>query len=215
MPMGGAHGECHGARPQFDDPRLLTEKNKREMEMNDTAQIEDVVKEAPVPTPSPRQPRTRAGGVAVRLARDEADIAAMISLGRLLHAESSFRKHPFDAARLLKFGRMALANGNPGLIAAERAGHMVGMAIVMMGEHYFSADKTATVQLLYVVPQARGGMAAVKLLRAIRSWAAGAGAGDLHVNVTTAIAPDKTDRFLRRMGFQQTGGNYVLEGVDK
>jgi hypothetical protein len=57
----------------------------------------------------------------------------------------------------------------------------------------------------------RGGTAAVKLLRALRRWAAQAGADDLHLNVTTAIELVKTDRFLRKMGFRQTGGNYVLE----
>ena len=57
------------------------------------------------------------------------------------------------------------------------------------------------------------GMAAVKLLRAVRQWSQQAGAADLHLNVTTAIAPARTDKVLRRMGFRQTGGNYVLEGV--
>jgi hypothetical protein len=58
-----------------------------------------------------------------------------------------------------------------------------------------------------------GWVPAVKLLRAVRRWSAEAGANDIHLNVTTAIAPAKTDRFLRRMGFRQTGGNYVLEGI--
>jgi hypothetical protein len=55
----------------------------------------------------------------------------------------------------------------------------------------------------------RGGTAAVKLLLALNRWA---GADDLHLNVTTAIELVKTDRFPRKMGFRQTGGNYVLEG---
>ena len=71
----------------------------------------------------------------------------------------------------------------------------------------------ATVQLIYVIPEARGGASAVKLLRAIRQFSAAAGAVDLHVNVTTAIGMTKTDRFLRRMGFKQTSGNYVLERI--
>jgi hypothetical protein len=43
--------------------------------------------------------------------------------------------------------------------------------------------------------------------------AARAGAADLHVNNTTAIHAERTDRFLRQMGFRQTGGNDVLEGL--
>lgn len=37
--------------------------------------------------------------------------------------------------------------------------------------------------------------------------------GRYGLNVTTGIELVKTDRFLRKMGFRQTGGNYVLEGV--
>ena len=112
-----------------------------------------------------------------------------------------------------EIGRRGVANGNPGLIVAERDGELVGMAIVVLGEHFFSPALAATVQLLYVHPKARGGAAAVKLLRGLRRWAVQHKARDLHVNVTTAIRADRTDRFLRRMGFRQTGGNYVLEGI--
>lgn len=162
---------------------------------------------------SARIPLSRtAGTVTVRLAHDAADVAAMIALGRLLHAESRYRTLPLDDSRMQEIGRRGLANGNPGLLMAERNGEVVGMAIVMLGEHFFSPALAATVQLLYVHPKARGGAAAVKLLRALRQWAAKNGAHDLHVNVTTAIHADRTDHFLRRMGFRQTGGNYVLEG---
>ncbi len=159
------------------------------------------------------QERPKAAGVTVRLARDDADVAAMIALGRSLHTESRFRSLPLDDARMREIGRRGLAQGNPGLILAERDGQAVGMAIVVAGEHFFSPAVTATVQLIYVLPEARGGAAAVKLLRALRRWAVQAGATDLHVNVTTGIKADRTDRFLRRMGFRQTGGNYVLEGI--
>jgi Sortase and related acyltransferases len=157
--------------------------------------------------------RPSPGRVAVRLARTEADIAAMIALGRELHVESRFRTLALDEDRMLAIGRRGLENGNPALMVAERNGEIVGMATVILGDYFFSPVRTATVQLLYVLPKARGGLAAVKLLRAIRRWAEQNGARDIHVNVTTGIDAARTDRFLRKMGFRQTGGNYVLEGV--
>lgn len=162
---------------------------------------------------SAKPARLHLGGVKIRLARDEADTEAMIALGRLLHAESRFRHLPYDEARLREIGKMGLAKGNPGLLIAERGNKIVGMAVVMLGEHYFSQALAVTVQLIYVTPEARGGAAAVNLLRAIRRWSAQNKAIDLHINVTTGIATARTDRFLRHMGFKQTGGNYVLEGV--
>lgn len=161
------------------------------------------------PEAAPAKP----GRVNVRLARDQADITAMIALGHLLHGESLYRTLPLDDARMAEIGRRGLESGNPGLLIAEHDGIAVGMAIVVLGEYYFSPARTATVQLLYVHPKARGGSAAVKLLRALRAWARQNQAHDLHVNVTTGIDAARTDRFLRHMGFRQTGGNYVLEGV--
>lgn len=158
-------------------------------------------------------PAALTAGVRVRLAQSDTDVAAMVGLGRLLHSESRFRSLPLDDTRMQEIGRRGLTTGNPGLLMAERDGELVGMAIVMLGEYFFSPTRTATVQLLYVAPKARGGSAAVKLLRALRRWAATNGAHDLHVNVTTGIEAARTDRFLRHMGFRQTGGNYVLEGV--
>jgi len=38
-------------------------------------------------------------------------------------------------------------------------------------------------------------------------------ADDLHITSPRCINAARTDRFLRRMGFRQTGENYVLEGV--
>lgn len=154
------------------------------------------------------------GRVTIRLANSAADVEAMIEMGQRLHAESRFSNLTYDQERLRKSGEFGLAHNNPGLLMAERSGVLVGMAVVMVGEYFFASAKTATIQLLYVTPEARGGMAAVRLLKAIRQIAANSGAHDLHLNVTTGISPAKTDRFLRRMGFLQTGGNYVLEGID-
>jgi len=50
-------------------------------------------------------------------------------------------------------------------------------------------------------------------LRAVQRWSVQNGAKDLHVNVTTGIDAARTDQFLRRIGFRQTGGNYVKEGL--
>jgi hypothetical protein len=49
----------------------------------------------------PPAPVVLPGGVHVRLARDEADLRAMVELGRVLHAESRYRDLPVDEARML------------------------------------------------------------------------------------------------------------------
>lgn len=153
------------------------------------------------------------GRVHVRLARDLNDVDTMITIGRRLLTESRFRDLPYDEVRLRQSLEHGLHHGSPALFIAERNNQIIGMAIVVVSEYFFSSVKAATIQLIYVVPEARGSMAAIRLLKAIRRIAADAGAHDMHLNVITAITPAKTDRFLRKMGFKQTGGNYILENI--
>lgn len=161
--------------------------------------------------PAPAEPRS--GRVSIRLAANEADILAMIALGRQMHAEGRFRKFPYDEARLLAAGRAGLGKGNPGLLIAERNGQVIGMIVAFAGEQFFSPVKVATSQLFYVAKEARKGRAAVLLLRGLRAWAKAAGAAEVNLNTTIGLDLARTDRFLRKLGFRQTGGNYVLEGL--
>jgi GNAT superfamily N-acetyltransferase len=114
---------------------------------------------------------------------------------------------------LLAAGKAALKHGNPGIILAERDGHLVGMATVVASEQFFTPAKVASLHLLFVRKDARHGRAGVMLLAALRQWAKAAGAVELNISTTMGVDMARSDRFLRRMGFRQTGGNYVLEGL--
>lgn len=52
--------------------------------------------------------------------------------------------------------------------------------------------------------------AALRLISAFRKWAENRGAVELSAGVNSGAHIDKTDKFLRRLGFVQTGGNYAL-----
>ena len=61
---------------------------------------------------------------------------------------------------------------------------------------------------LILVPADEGGLRA-----ALRQRAKVAGAVELNLGTTMGVDMARSDRFLRRMGFRQTGGSYVL-GID-
>ena len=52
--------------------------------------------------------------------------------------------------------------------------------------------------------------AALRLLMAFRKWAENRGVFELSAGVNSGAHIERTDRFLRRLGFVQTGGNYAL-----
>ncbi len=59
------------------------------------------------------------------------------------------------------------------------------------------------------------GGAGMRLLATFRKWAENRGAVELSAGVNSGVALDKIDRFLQRLGFQRTGGNYSLSLIGK
>ncbi len=167
----------------------------------------------------PESPKSPKGGralspkglVRIRLAETEADIDALMELGRLNHAESSYANMPLDEAHLRQRAREALRQrGRYALLLAERDGRAVGMLVAFCDRHLLSNTRGVTVYTWFVKPDARGGMAAIKLLRGVKRWAGARDARNIYLNVTSGVDVRRTDRLLKRLGFQFIGGNYAL-----
>lgn len=162
----------------------------------------------------------RRGTITVRLAENDADIDAMIALGRLLHEESRYRSLSYDTEKLRSFGRRALADKpRHGLLMAIKDGEVIGFLTATVGEYYFGRDLAATAMTFYVKPEHRGSLAAVKLLHGFRNWARNRGVHEIHVNVTSGVHMGRTDRLMKHLGFEVLGGNYGLRlataGIEK
>ena len=56
----------------------------------------------------------------------------------------------------------------------------------------------------------RGGRIVLGLLNGARSWAEARGAVELAVHVSSGVETGRTDKLLRRLGFEPTGGNYAV-----
>ena len=147
----------------------------------------------------------------VRMARSE-DADAVIELGRWQHGESVHRDLPYDAARLKSLWDRVLSGKSGGcvLVAEGADGAPCGYLYGSVAPHFFSPAVAATVQAWYVVPERRGTLAGVKLLHAFRRWSRANGVARLYVNIAGGVDMQRSDRLLRKLGFQCAGGNYVL-----
>ncbi len=74
----------------------------------------------------------------------------------------------------------------------------------------FSPLLVASIIHYDVLPEKRMGDAGLKLLTTFRQWAENRGAFELSVGINSRVEIEKMDRFLRKLGFQRTGGNYSL-----
>lgn len=147
-----------------------------------------------------------------------ADLDEVIALARVNVTESRFAWMPFDADKVrLNLERMAKApqSYNCALVARKHDGRLVGYMAGQIEEYFFCHQRVATSVFLFVDPQERGGLAAVKLILAFRKWAQNRDAVEIYIGVAGGVAIERTGRFLKRLGLTLTGGNYSAWLTDK
>ena len=144
------------------------------------------------------------------------DIPACVEGGRRMHALTRFSAYDYDAERMARQLRAVIETGQNAhkthcfFVAEDHTGDIVGALIGCVEQHFFSDLLVASVIHYDVLPERRMSGAGLKLLIAFRKWAQNRGVFELSVGVNSGVELAKMDRFLRRLGFQQTGGNYSL-----
>ena len=141
----------------------------------------------------------------IRAATTE-DISRMIDLGRVMHAESpTFSRMRFDADKLAGTIASIIASPSGFAMVAEHCDQVVGGMLAVVSPHYFSPDLVACDLALFMAPNHRGGMAAVRLVNAYTAWADSRGAVLKQLGVMTGVNVDKTEALLHRLGWHRSG----------
>ncbi|MEP4111846.1 MAG: GNAT family N-acetyltransferase, partial [Sneathiella sp.] len=151
--------------------------------------------------------------VQIRRAETLNDINLLFPLGKIASEEPSFNLSNFDLNKRKKVYEEWLENKKKYVILiAEQEGEAIGFLTAWAGRHYLSkTDVAATVTAFFVLPEKRGGFAALKLIDGFRQWAKNRDAKSIHIHVTSGIRIRETDRFLRKIGFRSMGGNYAKD----
>jgi GNAT superfamily N-acetyltransferase len=142
------------------------------------------------------------------------DVQIMVEIGRRVHAESRFARFPYDEDKLLEnLGALIGLQDKQGkhlcLLVENSEGKLIGCIIGALEEYFFTRSCSASSILFWVDPAYRGSAAALRLIQSFRTWGAKNGASEICIPIASGIHMARTDRFLRRIGFSQTGGNYA------
>ncbi len=138
-----------------------------------------------------------------------ADIDALIDLGSRMRAESIEPFPAIEQERVQAYLDMAESRPEMFLVAlAEDAAVPIGMVTAVCGDYAFSTQRRAVSDLLFVLPERRGVMAAKQLVQWFLDWSVGVGAEKALIGVSTGVTPERTGRFLGLMGFQPMGMTY-------
>jgi GNAT superfamily N-acetyltransferase len=141
---------------------------------------------------------------------EPADLPQMLELGRMMHAESSFKAIPYSEGRVLQLGGECLKEPDRYCcVVAVEDERLIGGMIGLRGLHFFSEVPYAADLALYVIPEKRGSSAAIKLLATFIGWAESVGCKEVRCGVTTGINPDVADRLYTTAGFNRAGALYV------
>lgn len=144
------------------------------------------------------------------------DIPACVEGGRRMHALTRFAMYDYNAERVANNLRAVVETGQTGkgthcfFVAQDGDGQIAGALIGCVERHFFSDLPVASVIHYDVLPERRMSGAGLRLLTAFRQWAQNRGVFELSVGINSGVAIDKMDRFLTKLGFTQTGGNYAL-----
>ncbi len=85
-----------------------------------------------------------------------------------------------------------------------------GMIVGFVDEYWFGHDCYAFEYGVFVEPDHRG-TDGVRLIKAYIERAKAFGARDIHIENTTGVETDRTERLFHNLGFAHVGGNFILE----
>lgn len=143
----------------------------------------------------------------IRAATPE-DIPRMVDLGRVMHGESpTFCRVRFDADKLAATIASTITSAGGFAYVAEQGDAVVGGMLAMITPHYFSHDLVACDLALFMAPEHRGGMAAVRLLVLYVQWARSVGAVLVQLGAVAGdpAANEMLARVCERLGARRAG----------
>lgn len=137
------------------------------------------------------------------------DVSTIVEIGAVLHCTSAYRDIPYNRAKVAILME-SLINGGGVVFVAERAGQILGGIAGGVTEHWFSDELVGFEYSFFILPEARHGVIAIKLILAMKAWCKAKGAKTLRLGITTGINVEGTARFYRHMGFTDAGN--LFEG---
>jgi GNAT superfamily N-acetyltransferase len=135
------------------------------------------------------------------------DGPALLALLERLHGESAYADLAVKPEKLRQFLHGVLTQPTHTCFVHIRpSGDIDGFIMGYLTTPFFSDETIAYDVALYLVPEARGSLAAARLFRALSAWAKQKGARQLWIGTSAGIDPARSRRFYLGMGLEEIGG---------
>lgn len=138
---------------------------------------------------------------------EEADIPEVLAAGREHIASSNYAPMGFDDEKAAGFIRRLMSVGLAAVAVDD--GKIVGGILGDVVEPWYSKNRMGIEHVLYVLPEYRGGRAALMLVKAWVRWCLDEGATQIRPGVSTGCVA--AEAFYERLGFKRAGGLFVMD----
>ncbi len=139
------------------------------------------------------------------------DLEEMILLGFDMHQESRWQVMDFNVEKVARFFTSCIDSSDYLVIVSEEAGKLIGGFVGYAMPHWFSDDVMAGDFALFIHPDHRGGLVAIKLIKHFVEWAKGKNAILIQLGISTGVNLEKTSRLYERLGFEKMGIMFDLK----
>jgi GNAT superfamily N-acetyltransferase len=138
------------------------------------------------------------------------DISAALELCKAMHQETVYAFLPFDEIKVQNTIQRYLSDPAKYFagVALYDEHKVVGVLAGYLTTYPFCDEKLASDQMFFVVPDSRGGRAAVGLQKAFKAWAKQVGAREIRIGVSSGVSIERANSFLRRLGMTDVGSNF-------
>ena len=138
------------------------------------------------------------------------DAEQILILGRQMHKESAFASLDWSDNKAENLFKTCVSNPNYCCFVAEKNGVLVGMIAGKVSEYFFGHDKILSDFVWFVDKKNRGTLASIILLKMFMNFGKKWKVAEVCIGVSTKVLLDRTDKLLKRFGFDNVGGTYKL-----
>ncbi len=141
-----------------------------------------------------------------------ADLAAVIALGKLLHAESRYCTLSFSPTKVTDTFN-SLIKGAGCVFVAEFEGEILGGIAGWLSPTWYGVEQSLMEVALFVKPEHRQGAVAEKLILAFVNFGKSKGCALIQSGVVSGVEQEKTEALYQRLGGQNHGSLYEFGGI--
>jgi GNAT superfamily N-acetyltransferase len=135
------------------------------------------------------------------------DIAAVVEMGVMMVDETSYKHVTYSPERVEATCKILIANGF--IAVAEKDGEVVG---AMLGDVYtpwYTTDRMGIDYCIYIKPEHRSGLMAVRLIKRFEEWCIAMGATQIRPGVGTGNA--NAGKLYKMLGYKVVGECYLKD----